>query len=145
MMKSTEQQSAVKEYAAVGTQTGVVEATPHRLIQMLLDGALDKIASAKGFMQRKQIAEKGQYISSAGSIVLGLRDSLDMEAGGEMAANLCNLYNYMFKRLMEAHVTNDAAILDEVSSLLQEIKRGWDAIPEEAINGGDMVNSMTGA
>ena len=145
MMKNTEQQSAVKEYAAVGTQTGVVEATPHRLIQMLLDGALDKIASAKGFMQRKQITEKGQYITSAGSIVLGLRDSLDMEAGGEIAANLCNLYNYMFKRLMEAHMLNDITILDEVSSLLHEIKRGWDAIPDEAINGGDIVNSMVGA
>ena len=144
-MKNTEQQSAVSQYAAVGTQTGVVEATPHRLIQMLLDGALDKIASAKGFMLRKQIAEKGQHITSAGSIVLGLRDSLDMEAGGEIAANLYNLYNYMFERLMEAHVTNDIALLDEVSSLLHEIKRGWDAIPDEAINGGSVVNSMTGA
>jgi len=143
-MKNTEQNTAANEYAAVGMQTGVVEATPHRLIQMLLDGALDKIAKAKGFMQRKEFSEKGHCITSAGSIVLGLRDSLDLEAGGDLAANLNNLYNYMFQRLMDAHVTNDMTMLDEVASLLSEIKRGWDAIPDEAIHGGDMVKSMVG-
>ena len=132
------------EYAAVGTQTGVSEATPHRLIQMLLDGALDKLARARGAMQRKEIAEKGNYITSASSIILGLHDSLDMEAGGEMAINLSNLYDYMIRRLMEGHAANDMNALDEVASLLREIKRGWDAIPDEAINGGEMVKSMVG-
>jgi len=144
-MKNTGEKSAAGEYAAVGTQTGVTEATPHRLIQMLLDGALDKIARAKGAMQRKEIAEKGSYISSASSIVLGLHNSLDMEAGGEMAVNLANLYGYMTRRLMEGHVANDIAALDEVASLLRELKCGWDAMPDEAINGGEMVKSMVGA
>jgi len=144
-LKNTAKQGGVSEYSAVGTQTGVTEATPHRLIQMLLDGALDKIARAKGAMQRNEIAEKGSHISSASSIVYGLRDSLDMEAGGEMAANLANLYDYMVRRLMEGHVTNDLAALDEVASLLREIKLGWDAIPNKAINGGEMVKSMVGA
>lgn len=144
-MKNSGDKGAAGEYAAVGTQTGVSEATPHRLIQMLLDGALDKIAKAKGAMQRKEIAEKGNHIVSASSIVNGLRDSLDMEAGGEMAANLGNLYDYMIRRLMEGHAANDVDALDEVASLLREIKRGWDAIPDEAINGGEMVKSMVGA
>lgn len=144
-MKNTVKQGAVGEYAAVGTQTGVTEATPHRLIQMLLDGALDKIAMAKGAMQRKEIAAKGSYITSASSIIHGLYNSLDMEAGGEMAANLGNLYDYMVRRLMEGHAANDLAALDEVASLLREIKSGWDAIPDEAINGGEVVKSMVGA
>jgi flagellar protein FliS len=144
-MKNTGAKGAAGEYAAVGTQTGVTEATPHRLIQMLLDGALDKIARARGAMQRREIAEKGSCINSASSIILGLHDSLDMEAGGEMAANLSNLYDYMIRRLMEGHATNDIAALDEVASLLREVKRGWDAIPDEAINGGEMVKSIVGA
>ena len=90
------------------------------------------------------IEEKGSNITSAGSIVLGLRSSLDMEAGGELAANLDNLYDYMFRRLMDAHVNNEEAALDEVASLLREIKQGWDAIPQETISGGEMVKSMVG-
>lgn len=144
-MTNTGNKGAAGEYAAVGTQTGVTEATPHRLIQMLLDGALDKLARAKGAMQRREIEAKGNHITSASSIILGLHDSLDLEAGGEMAANLGNLYDYMIRRLMEGHAANDVAALDEVASLLREIKRGWDAIPEEAINGGEMVKSMAGA
>jgi flagellar protein FliS len=62
-----------------------------------------------------------------------------------MAANLSNLYDYMIRRLMEGHAANDMDALDEVASLLREIKRGWDAIPDEAINGGEMVKSMVGA
>lgn len=143
-MKNPAEQGGVGQYKAVGNQTGVTEASPHRLIQMLLDGALDKIARAKGAMQRGEIEEKGSNISSAGSIVLGLRSSLDMDAGGELAVNLDSLYDYMFRRLMDAHISNEAAALDEVSSLLREIKQGWDAIPQEAISGGEMVKSMVG-
>jgi flagellar protein FliS len=143
-MKNPSQQGAAGEYASVGTQTGVTEASPHRLIQMLLDGALDKIARARGAMQRNEYKEKGNHITSAGSIVLGLRSSLDLEAGGELAANLDNLYEYMFRRLMDAHAENDEAALDEVSSLVREIKRGWDALPQETTGGGDVVKSMVG-
>jgi len=95
-------------------------------------------------MQRKEIAEKGNHITSASSIIHGLRGSLDMEAGGEMAANLANLYDYMVRRLFEGHTANDEAALDEVSALLREVKRGWDAIPDEAISGGEIVKSMVG-
>ena len=144
-MNKPGEKGAAGQYAAVGTQTGVTEATPHRLIQMLLDGALDKIARAKGAMQRKEIEAKGNHISSACAIVNGLCDSLDMDAGGEMAANLANLYNYMIRRLMEGNAANDPVALDEVASLLREIKCGWDAIPDEAISGGEMVKSMVGA
>ncbi|MBT8120975.1 MAG: flagellar export chaperone FliS [Gammaproteobacteria bacterium] len=143
MNKST-QQGAAGQYASVGTQTGVSEASPHRLIQMLLDGALDKIARARGAMQRKEYEEKGNHITSTSSIILGLRSSLDLEAGGELAANLDSLYEYIFRRLMEAHAQNDEAALDEVSSLLREIKSGWDALPQETTAGGDAVN-MVGA
>ena len=143
-MKNPTDQGAAGQYASVGTQSGVAEASPHRLIRMLLDGALDKIARARGAMQRKEYAEKGNHITSAGSIIIGLRSSLDLEAGGELAANLDRLYEYMFRRLMEAHAQNDEAALDEVASLVREIKSGWDALPQEITDGGEVAKSMVG-
>jgi len=65
------------------------------------------------------------------NIIQGLRTSLDAQKGGEVAANLDALYEYMGRRLLEANVSNDVAILDEVSSLLMEVKAGWDNIPAD--------------
>ena len=123
--------SALNQYAKVKNGTGVEDATPHRLIQMLMEGALEKIHLAKGFMERNEIAEKGSHISWAISIIDGLRVSLNKDAGGEIAENLDNLYDYMERRLVEANIQNDTAILDEVTGLLMEIKGAWDAIPDE--------------
>lgn len=122
----------MKQYTQVGAQTGVVEATPHRLIQMLLEGALDKIAIAKGHMARGNIAEKGSHISWAISIISGLRAALNQEAGGELATRLDDLYEYMEQRLLEANLQNNAEYLDEVGRLLGQIKAGWDGIADVA-------------
>ena len=119
-------------YQQVDCYTGVTEADPHQLVRMLLDGALGKIAAAKGMMSRSEIARKGEVIGQAISIVGGLRSSLDMSAGGEIAANLDNLYEYIERRLLESNVNNDTGILDEVAALLREVKTGWESIPQEA-------------
>lgn len=130
-MSSANAQSALKEYGKVSIQSGTSYASPHRLILMLLDGALEKISAAKGFMQREEIANKGSYISWAISIIEGLRLSLDSDTGGEMAENLENLYEYMGRRLLEANLKNDESMLDEVSDLLNTIKSAWAEIPVE--------------
>jgi len=122
--------SAVQEYTRVGVSSGVEEANPHRLIQMLMNGALEKIAMAKGFMARDDIARKGGHISWAISIVDGLRASLDLESGGEIAQNLDDLYDYITRRLARANVENNPVFLDEVASLLRSIKSAWDEVPE---------------
>ena len=119
---------ALKAYNSINVQTGIESASPHRLIQMLLEGALSRIAKAKGHMKDRSLAKKGEEISSAISIVGGLRDSLDHKVGGEVVRNLDSLYEYMTYRLMEANLKNDASMLDEVNELLVEIKAGWDAI-----------------
>jgi len=111
-----------------GYKTEVEFASPHRLIQMLFDGALKRIAFAKGAMQRKQIAEKGRFISQAIAIVGGLRSSLDKEQGGEIAANLDALYAYIDGQLLLANLNNNEEILDEVTGLLREVKGSWDSI-----------------
>ena len=122
--------NALDQYSRNAVQTGVESASPHRLTQMLMEGALDKIAAAKGNMERGEIQAKGDQIGSAISILEGLRSSLDLEKGGEIAHNLDDLYTYMERRLLDAHRNNDLAILDEVSDLLRQIKGAWDAIAD---------------
>lgn len=121
--------SAVKQYSQVGVASGVEAANPHRLINMLMDGALEKMAMAKGYMARKDIAHKGSHISWAISILDGLRASLDKDNGGDIAMNLDDLYDYMGRRLLRANAENNPDILDEVISLMRSIKTAWESIP----------------
>ena len=120
-----------QQYSQVGTRTGVDIASPHRLIQMLLAGALEKIALAKRYMLEGNIPEKGAHISWAITIISGLRGSLDAEKGGEISKNLKDLYDFMEKHLFEANLKNKPENLDEVTNLLMEIKQGWDAIADQ--------------
>lgn len=119
---------AMKQYQQVSLESRVAEASPHGLIQMLMHGGLERMAQARGAIERGQLAERGELISKAIGIVGGLREALNPEQGGELAYNLDRLYGYMTERLLEANRTGDAAILDEVSGLLREVKSGWDAI-----------------
>ncbi|MGV8918283.1 MAG: flagellar export chaperone FliS [Pseudomonas sp.] len=119
---------ALRQYQKVGAQAQTSEASPHRLVQMLMEGGLDRIAQAKGAMQRKDIPNKGVLISKAIGIIGGLREGLDMEKQADSLARVDNLYVYMMKRLAEANIQNDPKILDEVADLLRTIKEGWDAV-----------------
>ncbi len=121
--------NAANEYHRLGIQTEVAEADPHRLIQMLMEGALDRMASAKGAMQQNDPALKGEKLGAAISIIDALRASLDHQKGGEIAHNLSDLYAYMLSRLIEASASNDTALIDEVSELLRTIKSAWDEVP----------------
>ena len=127
-MVATNIPKALKQYQQVSTQSGVAYASPHRLIQMLMEGAFERIATAKGCIQRHDIPGKGEQIGKAIDIIGGLREALNLEAGGELAANLEALYEFMQRRLLEANLRSDIAILDEVADLLRPIKEGWDAI-----------------
>ena len=121
----------INAYNTVAVHTGVSEASPHRLIQMLLDAALEKIMSAKGFMSNGKVSAKGEQIGLAVSIIDALRASLDKEKGGDIALNLERLYEYSIERLTEANLQNDLSKLDEVVAVLKPIKEAWDAIPLE--------------
>jgi flagellar secretion chaperone FliS len=122
--------AAMKQYQTVNNKAQILEASPHRLIQMLMEGGLSRLAQARGAMTREQTALKGDLISKAIAIICGLREGLDMQKGGEVASNLDSLYEFMVLRLIEANVKNEPEILDEVADLLRNIKAGWDAIGE---------------
>ncbi|MCG6939217.1 MAG: flagellar export chaperone FliS [Gammaproteobacteria bacterium] len=121
-------------YTQVNKYSGVTDASPHRLVEMLLEGALEKLAKAKYFLKRGELVTKGETIGQAIAIIGGLQSGLNIDAGGELAENLDRLYDYMARRLLQANMENDENIIDEVSSLLKEIKTGWDAIPAEIRN-----------
>ncbi|MBD9416513.1 flagellar export chaperone FliS [Pseudomonas sp. PDM16] len=120
--------AALRQYQTVNTQSQIGDASPHRLIQMLMEGGLSRLAQAKGAMMHGQQAAKGELIGKAIGIIGGLRESLDQQNGGEIAANLDRLYEYMVARLVEANIGNDVALIDEVAGLLRNVKSGWDAI-----------------
>lgn len=123
--------SALRAYRSVRTQSAVVDSSPHQLILMLIDGAIEKTAAAVGLMQNGQAAEKGRLISGSIAIIDSLRSSLNHRAGGELADNLDRLYEYMTRQLLEANLRNEPKLLGEVVSLLKEIREAWDAIPQD--------------
>ncbi len=126
----------LEHYRRVDVHSGVDGASPHRLVGMLLNGALARIAAAAGHMERGEVAAKGESIGKAISIIEGLRGSLNPQAPGNLADNLALLYEYMNRRLVEANFRNDTSILDETRSLLVEIKTAWEAIAPQAARAG---------
>lgn len=120
-------QEALKQYQKLGIESEVSNASPHRLIQILFEGALGRLAAAQGAMSRGDMAAKGELLGRAISIVGGLRSSLDMSAG-ELSENLDKLYEYMNFRLLEASSQNDSEKVAEVIQLLKTLKSGWDEI-----------------
>jgi flagellar protein FliS len=123
---------ALRQYQKVSGVAQTSEASPHRLVQMLMQGGLDRIAQAKGAIARNDVAQKGVLIGKAIGIIGGLREGLDLEHQAEALADIDSLYAYMSKRLVEANVKSDPEILNEVARLLITVKEGWDAIGDQA-------------
>ena len=121
--------SGANAYAKVGLETGVIAASPHKLIVMLFEGAITAVNHASTHMRAGDFEGKGKAITKAVLIVdEGMRASLDKKAGGEIAANLDSLYAYIIACLMRANLRNDPALLDEVLALLTDLKTAWEAI-----------------
>lgn len=121
--------NALSAYSQVGVEVSVAVASPYKLILLLFDGAIKAIAQAKFHMEKKEISAKGAAITKAIAIIdEGLKLSLDIEAGGELAENLKSLYEYMCHRLLLANLNNETELLDEVSKLLVELRGAWAAI-----------------
>ena len=119
----------VNEYARSSVETGVVAASPQRLVVMLYEGAIAACSSALLHMQSGNVAEKGTALSKAIMIIeSGLRASLNQQAGGEISANLDALYAYMSNRLYIANLRNQPEPISEVMQLLGDFKAAWEAI-----------------
>jgi flagellar secretion chaperone FliS len=118
--------SAANAYRQVGVHSGIENASPHMLIQMLFDGLFQSLNAARGAMERGEIEEKGRHISKAVRILQeGLVMGLDLEKGGELAANLKLLYDYCVAQLTKANLRNETALVQEVIAVLQPVAQGW--------------------
>ena len=121
----------VNEYLTTKNESALADASPHKLIEMLLDGALESIAKATGALTADNVVVLGESLGKAVSIVDSLQAMLDGDRGGEIAGNLGQLYEYIGRRLLQVSRDRDPEILREVAGLLREIKSGWDAMPPE--------------
>ncbi len=123
---SFQQNPAVSEYQNIGRQTGMSDADAHGLIVLLYDGALEAIARARRHMESGEIPAKCESLTQAINIIAdGLKASLDVKAGGAIAQNLVDLYDYMINRLVLANVSNRPEILVEVAELLRQLSDAW--------------------
>ena len=120
--------SVAAQYKRINHESGVESASPHRLVQMLMSGALERLIQARAAMEHGNVARKGESLGKATSIIAGLQASLSREQAPELVDNLDGLYDYMQRRLLEANVHNDVSKVDEVSELMRNIKSAWDEI-----------------
>lgn len=123
---------SMKAYKSVALDSQKTVATPYKVVQMLLAGALERLAKARTAIEKQEFAKRGELLSATLMIVAELRMALDHEAGGDIAANLDNLYEFMMGEIVQANIHDDIEKLETVSRLLREIKESWDAIPIEA-------------
>ncbi len=121
-------------YADVGLESGVMSASPHKLITLLFDGALSALAKADIYIQQGNIPAKGRALTHAINIITnGLKLGLDIEHGGELSQNLAGLYDYFCRKLIQVNLRNDRELLSQIRQLLGEIADAWkDISPEKA-------------
>ncbi len=123
--------SKLAAYQSVSAHGAVAGADPHALVQMVMDAAIERMATARACIERGQIVRKAKLLHSCVILIAELRGSLDLEKGGTLAQNLNGLYDYMIRRLIEANLASDAGYISEVLGLLGEIRSAWVAIGPE--------------
>jgi flagellar protein FliS len=120
--------SFLSQYRTVGAHGSLADASPYQVVQVMLDAVLSRIAEAIGHLERGEVSAKGEKITKALAIIEALMLGLDKDRGGELARNLERLYDYASRTLLKAQLENRSDLLKEVTSLLREIKLGWDGI-----------------
>lgn len=143
MQKTT--RHGLSHYRSVGAYGAAAAEDRTQLIARLMEAAIDRIHMARGHMERKEVARKGETLQRAIGIIDGLRASLDHTQDSDLPGNFEALYDYMVRRLVEANMLNDTSRLEEVASLMGELKAGWDEIPPDAVPTTDEAATRTHA
>ena len=128
MFTSVSSRSA-SAYQRVNVETAVSQASPHQLVNLLLEGLLSAVGTARAAMARGDVVVKGEQIIKAVRIIdEGLKVALNLEQGGELAANLNGLYGFCVVRLTQANLHNDDAALGDVIRVIEPLADGWKQI-----------------
>ncbi len=125
---------SLQAYKKVSVDSQLTAASPHKVIQMLMEGAIERLIQGKTAMLKKDIALKGERLGKALDIIISLRSCLSMADGGDIANNLDSLYDYMIRQISHANSDNLESPLDDVIHILREIKSAWDQIPPQYHN-----------
>jgi flagellar protein FliS len=125
---------SLQAYKKVSVDSQLTAASPHKVIQMLMAGAIERLVQGKAAMLQGNIAVKGERLGKALDIVVSLRGCLSMDDGGEIAQNLDQLYDFMIARIIHANKNNEPDPIDDVIEIIREIKSAWDQIPGEFHN-----------
>ncbi|MCR4451374.1 flagellar export chaperone FliS [Aeromonas veronii] len=133
----------LKAYKATSIAADLAVADPHRVIQLMMQGVLERLAQAKGAIERQDMEAKSLAVSKAQGLLHGLQDALDMSQGA-ISENLHGLYAYMDERIWDASLTRDVAPLDEVMNLMVTIKSAWDQLPEAEKQQGFQMRQQLG-
>jgi flagellar protein FliS len=123
--------SKLATYQSVSVHGGVANADPHTMVLMLMDAANERMAIARGCIERNEKARQAALLHSCVLIIGELRGCLNISEGGPLALNLSDLYEYMIRQLLLANAKSDAAPVVEVSRLMDEIRGAWIAIGPE--------------
>ena len=127
-MNAYSRNAKVAAYQSNAVHGGVAAADPHGLILMLMNSAVERLTTARGCIERRETVQKAKLLHSCVRILGELRGTLNVTEGGAIAENLSDLYDYMSRRLLRANVENNVACINEVLSLLGEIRSAWAAI-----------------
>ncbi len=134
----------INAYQKESVKAQLAGANPYTIIQMLMQGFLERVAKGKGCIERGDLQGKAEHLSKASAILHALSESLDLDVGGEVAQNLASLYEYMLMRVTDASVEKTIEPLDEVMKLMLEIKSGWDAIPNSEVDNALALQAQRG-
>ena len=119
-----------KAYSNTAVESAVSEASPHKLVEMLYDGAIKNLNLGKIFLEQKNFEKKALHLNKALSIIAALQAGVDYEKGGEVAANLGGLYDYCYRTVFQASTRNDVVKIDEVIDLIKPIAEAWKQMPD---------------
>lgn len=125
---------SLQAYKKVSVDSQLSAASPHRVVQMLMAGAIERLIQGKVAMEQRNIPVKGERLGKALDIIISLRSCLSMEDGGEIASNLDQLYDFMITQITLANQANNPQPIDDVIDIIREIKSAWDQIPPEYHN-----------
>ena len=118
-------QAALAAYGEVKVHSAIEGASPTELISMLFDGISSRLNQSLTAMDAGEIAKKGELISQTISILEYLAAVLDEHKAPEVADNLSGLYRYMVTTLLNANINNDPTAIQEVISLMTEVRDAW--------------------
>ncbi|MBU2934344.1 flagellar export chaperone FliS [Vibrio cyclitrophicus] len=125
---------SLQAYKKVSVDSQLTAASPHKIVQMLMAGAIERLIQGKAAMQAGNISVKGERLGKALDIIISLRSCLSMDDGGDIAKNLDQLYEFMITQISAANHKNDPQPIDDVIDIIREIKSAWDQIPNEYHN-----------